>query len=199
MAEVQHLIQISDYEQRLMVNGLNSFRNDLIRDGKPTEDINALLIKVIDAPEKKPKGSLTVNDKLSRQNCVLYVCGIIPVVWLALLAAPLLEGGLGTLLEGFGTALENPFQIVWCDKSLKTLLIFLMLYGLGIGIYVSNERVYKRREEQGSARWGILSIAKRYQQSGNANKLLTQQMALGLDGRKHRRNLNVLICGGSGA
>lgn len=48
MAEIQHLIQVSDYEQRLMVN-------DLIRDGKPTEDINALLIKVIDAPEKKPK------------------------------------------------------------------------------------------------------------------------------------------------
>ena len=37
MAEVQHLIQVSDYEQRLMVNGLNAFRNDLIRDGKPTE------------------------------------------------------------------------------------------------------------------------------------------------------------------
>ena len=55
MAEVQHLVQVSDYEQRLMVNGLNAFRNDLIRDGKPTEDINALLIKVIDAPEKKPK------------------------------------------------------------------------------------------------------------------------------------------------
>ena len=141
-----------------------------------------------------------MNDKLSRQNCILYICGILPVVWLALLAAPLLEGGLGTLLEGFGTALENPFHIIWCDKSLKTLLIFLMLYGLGIGIYVSNERVYRRREEQGSARWGNpLSIAKRYQQSGNANKLLTQQMALGLDGRKHRRNLNVLICGGSGA
>ena len=30
-------------------------RNDLIREGKPTEDINALLIKVIDAPEKKLK------------------------------------------------------------------------------------------------------------------------------------------------
>ena len=41
MAEVQHLIQVSDYEQRLMVNGLNAFRNDLIRDGKPTEDNTA--------------------------------------------------------------------------------------------------------------------------------------------------------------
>ena len=53
MAEVQHLIHVSDYEQRLMVNGLNAFRNDLIRDGKPTEDINTLLLKVIDAPVKK--------------------------------------------------------------------------------------------------------------------------------------------------
>ena len=124
-----------------------------------------------------------MNDKLSRQNCILYVCGILPVVWLALLAAPLLEGGLGTLLEGFGTALENPFHIIWCDKSLKTLLIFLMLYCLGIGIYVSNERVYRRREEQGSARWGDPgAVSKKYRQGGNENKLLTQQVALGLDG-----------------
>lgn len=57
-----------------------------------------------------------MNDKLSRQNCILYVCGILPVVWLALLCAPLLEGGMGTLLEGFGTALENPFHIIWCDN-----------------------------------------------------------------------------------
>ncbi|MCI6229091.1 MAG: hypothetical protein MR636_10285 [Clostridiales bacterium] len=54
MAETQRLIQVSDYEQRLMVAGLNDFRNDLIRDGKPTEDINTLLLKVIDAPAKKP-------------------------------------------------------------------------------------------------------------------------------------------------
>ena len=54
MAETQHLIQVSDYEQRLMVKGLNEFRNDLIREGKPTEDINTLLLKVIDAPVKKP-------------------------------------------------------------------------------------------------------------------------------------------------
>ena len=53
MAEVQHLIQVSDYEQRLMVNGLNAFRNDLIRDGKPTEDINALLIKVMNCSSSR--------------------------------------------------------------------------------------------------------------------------------------------------
>ena len=53
MAETQHLIQVSDYEQRLMVKGLNEFRNDFLREGKPTEDINTLLLKVIDAPVKK--------------------------------------------------------------------------------------------------------------------------------------------------
>ena len=72
MVEVQHLIQVSDYEQRLMVNGLNAFRNDLIRDGKPTEDINALLMKVIDAPEKKPKRKITSKSR-NKCSCLLSV------------------------------------------------------------------------------------------------------------------------------
>mgnify|MGYP007026357721 FL=1 len=55
MAEEKVVVTLDNFEQRLMVSGLADFRNDLIRDGKPTEDINALLIKVIDAPEKKPK------------------------------------------------------------------------------------------------------------------------------------------------
>ena len=54
MAQTQHVIRVSDYEQRLMVAGLNDYRNDLIREGKPTEDINTLILKVIDAPVKKP-------------------------------------------------------------------------------------------------------------------------------------------------
>ena len=54
MAQTQHVIQVSDYEQRLMVAGLNDDRSDLIRGGKPTEDINNLLLKVIEAPAKKP-------------------------------------------------------------------------------------------------------------------------------------------------
>ena len=38
-----------------MVSGLMDFRNDLLRDEKPTEDINDLILKVIDAPTKKEK------------------------------------------------------------------------------------------------------------------------------------------------
>ena len=56
MAEEKRVVELSDFEQRLLVNGLADFRNDLIRDEKPTEDVNDLLIKVIDAPKKKRFG-----------------------------------------------------------------------------------------------------------------------------------------------
>ena len=46
---------LDEFEQRLMVSGLMDFRNDLLKDDKPTEDINDLILKVIDAPTKKEK------------------------------------------------------------------------------------------------------------------------------------------------
>jgi type IV secretion system protein VirD4 len=72
---------------------------------------------------------------------------------------------------------------------------------MGIAIYLSNDRNYRRREEHGSAKWGSpSSVNKKYADKEKTdNKLLTQNVAIGLDGRKHRRNLNVLVCGGSGS
>ncbi len=55
MADEKVVVTLDSFEQRLMVNGLNDFRNDLIRDDKPTEDIDDLLLKVIDAPTQKEK------------------------------------------------------------------------------------------------------------------------------------------------
>ena len=55
MAEEKKIVTLDDFEQRLMVSGLMDFRNDLLRDEKPTEDINDLILKVIDAPTKKEK------------------------------------------------------------------------------------------------------------------------------------------------
>ncbi len=55
MAEEKKVITLDDFEQRLMVSGLMDFRNDLLRDEKPTEDINDLILKAIDAPTKKEK------------------------------------------------------------------------------------------------------------------------------------------------
>ena len=55
MAEEKKVVTLDDFEQRLMVSGLMDFRNDLLRDEKPTEDTNDLILKAIDAPTKKEK------------------------------------------------------------------------------------------------------------------------------------------------
>ena len=56
MAEEKRVVELTNFEYRLMVGGLASFRNDLVREEKPTEDVNELLLKVIDAPKKKRFG-----------------------------------------------------------------------------------------------------------------------------------------------
>lgn len=141
------------------------------------------------------------HDKHSKQNVIFYLFGILPVVWLGLLIAPYVSGGLIGIVENFGSALQNPIKITLCEDSLKTVLIFLCAYGLGIGIYLSSDRNYRRREEHGSAKWGSASsLNKKYANKVKTeNKLLTQNVSIGLDGRKHRRNLNVMVVGGSGA
>lgn len=141
------------------------------------------------------------EDKFSKSRLILYACGIIPAVWLALLLAPYMGGGLLGLVRYGGAALNDPFHIVLCEDSLKTVLIFILCYGLGIGIYLSTDRNYRRREEHGSAKWGSPAVLNKKYASRKIteNKILTQNVAIGLDGRKHRRNLNILCCGGSGA
>ena len=49
------VVTLDDFEQRLLVSGLADFRNDLLRDEKPTEDVDDLILKVIDAPTQKEK------------------------------------------------------------------------------------------------------------------------------------------------
>ena len=85
---------------------------------------------------------------------LLCVLGIIPVVWLALLIAPFVSGGLAEIVAQFPAAMENPFHIELWEDSKKTVLIFLLSYGLGIGVALSSRHNYRRGEEHGSARWG---------------------------------------------
>ena len=141
------------------------------------------------------------QDKFSKAHLTFYTCGVLPVVWLALLLAPSLGGGLSGLVMNGGAALDNPFHITICEDSLKTVLIFILCYGLGLGIFLSGDRNYRRREEHGSAKWGTASVIKQKyaDRPATANKILTQSVSIGLDGRKHKRNLNILVCGGSGA
>ena len=142
------------------------------------------------------------EDKFSQTNVILYCLGLIPTVWLGLLAAPTIGAGLPNLIRNLAVVFSNPFHIVWCEDSVKAVLIFICAYAMGIGIYLSTARNYRRREEHGSAHWGNAGqVNKKYENKAEPekNKILTQKTKIGLDGRKHRRNLNVLVCGGSGA
>ncbi len=143
-----------------------------------------------------------MTNKFSGKRIILYLTGIIPVAWFAIKSAPyFIKNGLVGILENAGDIFNNPFRIVLVKGSLQTVLIFCALYGIGIGIYLSTERNYRRREEHGSAKWGDAhSINKRYQaKPEESNKILTQNVRIGFDGHKHKRNLNVLVVGGAGA
>ena len=92
-----------------------------------------------------------MNRDSNRQSAIiLAVIGILPVVWLGLLIAPSVKGGLPEILPSLLTVFNDPFHIELCGDSLKTVLVLLLLYGMGIGIYLSTRRNYRRREEHGS-------------------------------------------------
>ena len=141
--------------------------------------------------------------KRSNPGQILVMCalGLIPIVWAALLTAPAVSGGLPEILQNLTAALNNPLHIAWCGDSVKTVLFFIAAYVMGIGIYFSTRRNTRPKEEHGSAKWGEASaVNKKYADKHfTENKILTQNVRIGLDGKKHRRNLNVLVCGGSGA
>ena len=142
-----------------------------------------------------------MRDNDRQTAVILSVIGLVPVVWFALLLAPSVKGGLVEIIQALPLALNNPLHIEICEDSVKTVLIFLLSYGMGVGIYFSTRRNYRRREEHGSAKWGNAgAIDKKYRQSPpSENKLMTQNVRIGLNAKKHRRNLNTLVCGGSGA
>lgn len=126
---------------------------------------------------------------------------IIPVIWIALLIAPFIHKGLFNAMDDIFNAFDNPFSITWCSDSLRTVAIFLLIYLLGVRIYLSSLRNYRKKEEYGSAKWGnTKQVNKKYADPKYfENKLLSQNVRIGLDGKKHRRNLNTIIIGGSGA
>lgn len=141
------------------------------------------------------------HDETARSNLILFAVFLIPVVWAALLTAPSLSGGLPEILANLTKAMDNPFRIQWVNDTPKCILLFIAAYGMGIGIYQSTRRNYRRREEHGSARWGgAAAVNKKYRDKDpQKNNILTQNVRIGLDGRKHRRNLNVMVVGGSGS
>ena len=131
-------------------------------------------------------------------DTLFYLFGTIPVIWLALLLAQSLGGGLPELLRNLTSALEQPTNIIWTDKSLPTILICLAAYGMAVLLYRTNQGRTRDGEEHGSAAWATpASVNAQFAQKDSIP--LTQHVRLGVDTHKHRRSLNVLVIGGSGA
>lgn len=126
---------------------------------------------------------------------------LIPTIWFSLLIAPYMDKGLINAILCLSEALDHPFSIQWTDLTLKTIGIFLIVYALAIGMYLSSAKNYRRTEEYGSAKWANPNtVCKKYANKVYfTNKVFSQNVRMGLDGKKHRRNLNTVVIGGSGA
>ena len=139
----------------------------------------------------------------NRQLLLLSILLVPIVIWLALIFAGSYAPGvkLFDLLGRVSTSLNNPTHISFNEYSLKTVLAFLCLYAMGIGVYCSSRENTRTGEEHGSAKWGSAAeLARRFADKRRENNLIfSQSMRLGLNAKKHRRNLNVLVVGGSGA
>ena len=134
---------------------------------------------------------------------ILYLVFLPFVWWAAAISACAIapDKNFIQILETLSEKLEQPFFITYTPYTFKCILIFTAAYFLGIGIYESQKRNYRRGVEHGSAKWGNVSeICRRYcEKQYTQNLLFTQHFRMGLDGYKHKRNLNVLVVGGSGA
>lgn len=144
-------------------------------------------------------------NRQENQKTIYILLGILSVfvIWLALMVAGCYEENikLFELLDRLTAAMNNPTHITFNEYSLKAVLIFLFLYAMAIGVYFSSRENRRPGEEHGSARWGnVKSVVRRYMDKDSyKNIIFSQNMRLGLNAKKHRRNLNVLVVGGSGA
>ena len=134
---------------------------------------------------------------------MIWLAGLPVIWWVAILLADAIQPGrnLFEMMEVLTEKLNHPFQFHYTEYTIKSMLVCTLLYAAGIGIFYSSQKNYRRGEEHGSARWGdARQICKKYSQKPySQNILLTQNFRISLDTHKHRRCLNILVVGGSGA
>lgn len=132
---------------------------------------------------------------------VFYFVGAVFIAWLSVLVAPCIHEGLFDAIIYLNDAMNSPFSFELCQDTLKCILISESIYSFSYLAYYYNRKNYRRNEEYGSAKWANnKAVNKKYTEKDySSNKILSQNVRIGLDGRRHRRNLNTLVIGGSGA
>ena len=63
------------------------------------------------------------QDKYSKTYLLIYALGLIPVIWVAILIAPYMGGGIPNLIANMDQAFANPFGFQWCADTPRTIVI----------------------------------------------------------------------------
>lgn len=143
---------------------------------------------------KKPNNTLFTTFMW----CFLYLL----VIWLAILIAGTYQErtSLFDYLPIITEAMNKPMEITFNEYTLRFVFICSILYAMGIAAYYANEAKRRTGEEHGSASWGSTSsVNGQFKQNKETDRILTMHVRMGLNSYKHRRNLNTLVIGGSGA
>ena len=142
-----------------------------------------------------------MSSKGWRQDLITFLSGMIPVIWLALLAAPYFDRGLFVIIEGVSEGIKDPINITFCQQTPRVILIFLGIYSFSMLCYFSGRRETRYGEDHGSARWGdpFGICAKLKARKYTLNRLFTQNVRISYDFFRHHRNINTTVVGGSGA
>lgn len=133
------------------------------------------------------------------------VAGAMVAIWLGMAVAPGAAGGLRGMLAAFSQAVANPLALTVVPDTGRCVLVCLFVYGLALLVLVSDRMNFRRGEEYGSARWGnprVIDRKYRDRKDPSSNLILTQHVAIGNSQAamyRHRRNLNTVVIGGSGA
>lgn len=139
---------------------------------------------------------------MKKMHPIVWAILCLPVVYFAMVTASVYIPGenIFALLERISTMVRRPDLLRWTAYTPRFLLVFLLLYGGGVLLYYADHENRRPGEEYGSAKWGnARELNKRYAERDGKNVILTKHVSIGLDGYKHRRNLNILVVGGSGS
>ena len=139
---------------------------------------------------------------MKKMHPIVWAILCLPVVYFAMVTANVYIPGenVFALLERFSTMVRRLDLLRWTAYTPRFLLVFLLLYGGGVLLYYADHENRRPGEEYGSAKWvNARELNKRYADQNGKNVILTKRVSIGLDGYKHRRNLNILVVGGSGS
>lgn len=139
--------------------------------------------------------------RVEPHEAAMAAAAVAAAAWAGALLAPALEGDRAGLPARLVAALADPLAVRPTGQAARGAVVLAAAAALALACYLTSRRNWRRREEHGSAEWGSVRAACRRYRGGDplSDRLLTERFHMSLDGRRHRRNLNTLVCGGSGS